>query len=727
MLVDRILSIEGEPHSMTGGRVVTEHDVGARPWYLDCGTIPTCIAVESGQADLFLAGWLGIDAQTDGLAVYRLLDAVVTFHDHLPEAGEVIRYDISIERFFRQGETWLFYFAFEATVDGRPLLSMREGCAGFFTVEELEAGQGIVRTKIDQQHRPGVLPADWQSLAPMRAGDSYDAAQIAALRAGDLAECFGPAFADLPIGTPETLPSGLMELVHRVSHVDPEGGRFGIGLIRAEADIHPDDWFLTCHFSDDMVMPGTLMYECCLHTLRIYLMRMGWIGEVGKVRYEPVPGVKSRLKCRGQVIESTRQVTYEIEIKELGYGPEPYAIVDALMYADGRPVVEIADMSMRLTGLTREDVEALWRPREKRVLYDQESILAFAEGKPSDAFGDRYLPFDEERSIARLPRPPYAFMDRVVNTVGEPWDLEAGAAVTAEYDVPTDAWYFESNRQADMPFAVLLEIALQPCGWLAAYCGSALTSETDLRFRNLGGRAVQKRAVRPDSGTLATEVRLTDVSHSGGMIIERFDMRMTDDQGVVFEGDTYFGFFSAESLADQIGIREAQKYQPTEAEMAQAVSFDYPTEAPYPDERFRMVANIDLLMRTGGPHGLGFVRGSIPVDSEAWFFEAHFMDDPVWPGSLGCESFLQLLKAYAADRWQVDADTGWRTNGLGHEHNWTYRGQVLPTDGRVEVEAVISEVDDEARRVIASGYLTVDGRTIYHMADFSVEIERKTK
>ncbi len=40
-----------------------------------------------------------------------------------------------------------------------------------------------------------------------------------------------------------------------------------------------------------------------------------------------------------------------------------------------------------------------------------------------------------------------------------------------------------------MPFAVLLEVALQPCGWLAAYLGSALTSPVDLSFRNLGGTA----------------------------------------------------------------------------------------------------------------------------------------------------------------------------------------------------------------------------------------------
>jgi 3-hydroxymyristoyl/3-hydroxydecanoyl-(acyl carrier protein) dehydratase len=384
-------------------------------------------------------------------------------------------------------------------------------------------------------------------------------------------------------------------------------------------------------------------------------------------------------------------------------------------------------MSVRLTGLGREDVEALWHPREKRVLYDRESILAFAIGKPSEAFGDRYLPFDEERAIARLPGPPFAFMDRVVETVGAAWELEAGAAATAEYDVPTDGWYFESNRQADMPYAVLLEIALQPCGWLAAYCGSALASETDLRFRNLGGQAVQRRPVRPDCGMLTTEVRLTDVSHSGGMIIERFDMRMTDDEGVVFEGDTYFGFFSAEALADQIGIRDAPKYEPTEAEMAEAASFAYPTQAPHPNGDFRMVADIDVLLREGGPGGLGFVRGSIPVDPDAWFFKAHFFQDPVWPGSLGCESFLQLLKAFAADRWNVDTDAAWRTNGLGRNHRWTYRGQILPTDERVEVEAVITELDDEARRVVAAGYLTVDGRTIYHLEDFSLEMVREAE
>ena len=154
MLVDRILEIHGEPLSMTHGRVVTEHDIRPGAWYLDCGRIPTCIAVEAGQADLFLSGFLGIDFHTRGRSMYRLLDAKVCFHRGLPGAHEVIRYDIRIENFFRQSDTWLFRFGFEATVGGEPLLTMTDGCAGFFSHEALAAGKGIVRTALALEPLP---------------------------------------------------------------------------------------------------------------------------------------------------------------------------------------------------------------------------------------------------------------------------------------------------------------------------------------------------------------------------------------------------------------------------------------------------------------------------------------------------------------------------------------------------------------------------------------------
>ncbi len=736
MLVDRIVTVEGEPRSMTSGRVVTEHDILPGAWYLDGGRIPTCIAVEAGQADLFLSGYLGIDFISRGLAVYRLLDAVVTFHRGLPGPGATISYDIHIDRFFRQGETHLFRFRFESHVDSQPLLTMRDGCAGFFTEAELAAGKGIVRPALDLRPTTGTLPADWTELVPM-AREAYDAKQLDQLRAGDLAGCFGPAFAGLPLTRPLTIPGGRMKLVHRVTELDPRGGRCGLGLIRAEADIRPDDWFLTCHFVDDRVMPGTLMYECCLHTLRIYLLRLGWVAEDDGAAWEPVPGVASGLRCRGQVLETTRVAAYEVTIRELGYRPEPYAVVDALMYADGKPIVEITGMSVRLAGTTKEQLTALWQKRgiattsagtreegksKKPAHYTKEQILAYSNGKPSEGFGEPYRIFDAERRIARLPGPPYQFMDRVTAVQGEPWRMVPGAMAEAQYDVPVDEWYFAADRQPRMPFAVLLEAALQPCGWLAAYVGSALTSPTDLSFRNLGGSAVQHRPVTPQSGTLTATATLTKVATSGGMIIQEFDFAVADGAGILYEGETMFGFFAKEALANQVGIRDVVPYQPSAAEEARGRSLPYPEEPPFPEKQLRMVDRIELFVPDGGPAGLGFLRGVKEVDPGEWFFKAHFYQDPVTPGSLGLEAFLQLVRFAAVERW------GWRegdlleTVALEHRHRWLYRGQVIPANRLVTVTAWITTVDDEAKVLTADGFLSVDGRVIYQMNDFTVRM-----
>ena len=181
MLVDRITLLEGEPLSLTSGRVVTEHDVRHGAWYLDGGRMAACVAIESGQADLFLSAWLGIDFRTRGLAVYRLLDAKVTFYRGLPTPGQILRYDIHIERFFRQGDTHLFRFRFEGTADGEPLLTMTNGVAGFFTAEELASGKGVVQTELDRRPLPGVQPDDEAELPP-RAVESYPRPQIDALR-----------------------------------------------------------------------------------------------------------------------------------------------------------------------------------------------------------------------------------------------------------------------------------------------------------------------------------------------------------------------------------------------------------------------------------------------------------------------------------------------------------------------------------------------------------------
>ncbi|MFO7753502.1 MAG: beta-ketoacyl synthase N-terminal-like domain-containing protein [Desulfobacteraceae bacterium] len=358
MLVDRILSIEGEMLSLSPGKIITQHDVKQDAWYLDGGCAPVSITIEAGQADLFLCSYLGIDHAVKGTRKYRLLDAKVTFHRSLPRPGETIEFHIEIDRFLKQQDVYLFFFHYKGYIGNELLISMRDGCAGFFTEAEVENSKGII-LKSEELEQADPLQEPLKPFADLETG-SFDDRSIDALRQGDLETAFGNKFKGLFLGKHLRLPSGRLHLIDRVTHLDPYGGRFGLGSIKAEADIKPDAWFLTCHFIDDMVMPGTLMYECCSHALRIFTLRMGWISSKDSVYYDTIPGVESDLKCRGPVTPDTVKAGYFVEIKKIGYMPEPYAIADAHMYADDLRIVHYKNMGIRIAGLTGTEIEQLW-------------------------------------------------------------------------------------------------------------------------------------------------------------------------------------------------------------------------------------------------------------------------------------------------------------------------------------------------------------------------------
>ena len=122
-------------------------------------------------------------------------------------------------------------------------------------------------------------------------------------------------------------------------------------------------------------------------------------------------GASIRLKCRGQVVESTQRVTYEVTVKERGYRPEPFVIADALVVVEGKPIVELIGISLQLSGTTQHELESIWSSSGMKaaaqvpVFFDNDRILAFALGNPVRAFGEAYRPFENGRFLARLPAP----------------------------------------------------------------------------------------------------------------------------------------------------------------------------------------------------------------------------------------------------------------------------------------------------------------------------------
>ena len=729
LLCHRILHCTGQTTltdiAKARSSIQTAHDVREGAWYLDHHTIPLSIAVEAGQADLFLCSQLGIDFINQGNAVYRLLDAQITCYRPLPTPPATIIYDINIDRFFKHGTSWFFNFRFTATVNGNLLLRMENGCAGFFTTAQLAAGRGIPTAQLAAGRDSSPLSssssrtnhtANWP--LTWLGNETYNAQQLALLRTGQLAKCFGKPFDELKITNPCRLPRGHMQLIDRITALQAEGGDYGGGLIISEHDIVSDAWYLTCHFVDDRVMPGTLMYECALQTLRVYTMRRGWVSEAEDYRCDAVAGVKTTLKCRGQVTDKNKTLRCAIHLKVSGNSPAPFCIADAYFYVDDMCAVTFTDMSLQLTvPLTPECEErgsekalptaALLSSSNPKTFCSNEQILQFAEGDPVRCFGARYAAFSSKRKVARLPRPPYKFLDRIITASPQPARFSAKASCTAEYDLSPSLEYF--TKEGQLPFCILLEIGLQPCGWLAAYIGCALQSEQDLSFRNLDGRATQHQLVSRDAGTLTTAVRLTSLTRSMGMILCNFDLSISSATEKIYTVTTGFGFFTKAALAAQTGIRGAQL-----SDLPSQKSFPYPSDLV--DNKLKMIDTVDFFDLRGGQQQLGLVRGQKYVDTQAWFFQAHFYQDPVVPGSLGLESLLQLFALLAREHWGTSS-----VMAVEHEHVWSYRGQVVPTQKQMTTQLEITKINRQQRILHGNGLLAVDGLVIYHMTDFAVE------
>src|SRR5205814_4948119 len=134
------------------------------------------------------------------------------------------------------------------------------------------------------------------------------------------------------------------------------------------------------------------------------------------------------------------------------------------------------------------------------------------------------------------------------------------------------------------------------------------------------GQAVQLAEVTSRSGTLTANVKVTKVSNSAGMIIQHYDFEIRAENQPVYRGDTYFGFFTSQALAQQIGIRDADICPVTDADRARGKRMLYPSTPPFPDSRLRIVDRIDLYLPEGRRHGLGLILGTKGGNPDEWLF-----------------------------------------------------------------------------------------------------------
>jgi 3-hydroxyacyl-[acyl-carrier protein] dehydratase/trans-2-decenoyl-[acyl-carrier protein] isomerase len=162
---------------------------------------------------------------------------------------------------------------------------------------------------------------------------SYDYEDLLTCARGEL---FGPGNAQLP------LPPMLM--FERISSITETGGPHGKGQVVAELTVAANpalDWFFSCHFKGDPVMPGCLGLDALWQLTGFFL---GWLGAAGKGRALGV----GEVKFTGMVLPTTKTVQYVVDMKRVILRRLKLAIADGIMKADGTVIYAATDLRVGL-------------------------------------------------------------------------------------------------------------------------------------------------------------------------------------------------------------------------------------------------------------------------------------------------------------------------------------------------------------------------------------------
>lgn len=132
-----------------------------------------------------------------------------------------------------------------------------------------------------------------------------------------------------------------------------------------------------------------------------------------------------------------------------------------------------------------------------------------------------------------------------------------------------------------------------------------------------------------------------------------------------------------------------------------------------------------MVMPEGGMFHAGYAYASADVVASNWYFKNHFHQDPVMPGSIGVETALQAMQAYAihtrlGEQFRVPRFA--QVDG-GHTVTWRYRGQMLsPAILHAEVHLKHIVHHAEGVHVIGDAHIWRDNLRVYEVKDLALAI-----
>ncbi|MBE8168048.1 MAG: 3-hydroxyacyl-[acyl-carrier-protein] dehydratase FabA [Shewanella sp.] len=136
-----------------------------------------------------------------------------------------------------------------------------------------------------------------------------------------------------------------------------------------------------------------------------------------------------------------------------------------------------------------------------------------------------------------------------------------------------------------------------------------------------------------------------------------------------------------------------------------------------PVQNMLMIDRITKINSDGGEFGKGEIVAELDINPDLWFFDCHFIGDPVMPGCLGLDAMWQLVGFFLG--WEGAQGKG-RALGVGEVK---FTGQILPTAKKVTYRLNIKrKINRRLVMGMADAVIEVDGREIYSATDLKVGI-----
>jgi len=140
-----------------------------------------------------------------------------------------------------------------------------------------------------------------------------------------------------------------------------------------------------------------------------------------------------------------------------------------------------------------------------------------------------------------------------------------------------------------------------------------------------------------------------------------------------------------------------------------------PGNAQLPAPPMLMFDRITAISADGGPAGKGQAVAELEVKPDLWFFQCHFLGDPVMPGCLGLDALWQLTGFFLG--WLGMPGRG-RALGVGEVK---FSGMVTPSASLIRYTVDLKRVIDRKLKMgIADGTMELDGEIIYTTKDMRV-------